>query len=201
MQGQTLAQLIKLALVLFLLVHPWRDIFLNIQRYVQGSADLHPLFSERLLFLRESLRFVCLALDLLRQGINLSQHQQAFLFKRGDLFFQGIAAALVIRQLKRLVLRNGGVFAGAAQRTGFAGLKPGTIAFQVFNRRFAFAEGFKIQKVLVFLFVLLATQRQRFIEFVLIGLGLLHAFTALAQALLQRLIAGMQRRQPLAQRA
>jgi hypothetical protein len=55
--------------------------------------------------------------------------------------------------------------------------------------------------VLVFLFVLLAAQRQRFIEFVLFGLGLLHAFTALAQALLQRLIAGMQRRQPLAQRA
>jgi hypothetical protein len=103
-----------------------------------------------LLFLRKRLRVVCLALDLLSQGIDLSQHQQAFLFKRGDLFFQRIAAALVIRQLKRLILLNGGMFAGTAQRTGFAGLKLGTIAFQIFNRCFTLAQGFQIQIVLVF---------------------------------------------------
>ena len=191
LQGETLAELIKLTLVLFLLVHPWRDIFLNIQRYVQGSAGFHPLFSECLLFLRESLRFVRLALDLLSQGINLSQHQQAFLFQRGHLFFQGVPAALVIRQLKRLVLLNGGMLAGAAQRAGFACLKLRTVVLQVFNRRFTFAQGLQVQIVLVFLFVLLAAQRQRFIEFALLRLGFLYAFIALAQALLQRLIASV----------
>ena len=72
---------------------------------------------------------------------------------------------------------------------------------QLLNCCFGFAQGFQVEIVLVFLFVLLAAQRQGFIEFILFGLRLLHAFTALAQALLQRLIAGMQRRQLLAQRA
>jgi hypothetical protein len=104
-----------------------------------------------LLFLRKRLRVVCLALDLLSQGIDLPQHQQAFLFQRGDLFFQRIAAALVIRQLKRLILLNGGMFAGTAQRTGFTCLKLGTIAFQIFNRCFTLAQGLQVEIVLVFL--------------------------------------------------
>ena len=123
LQGQTLAELIKLARVVFLLVHPWRDILLNIQSDIQRRARLQPRFSERLLFLRQGLRFVCLTLDLLSQGINLSQYQQTFLFKRGDLFFERITATLVIRQLKRPVGLHGRMLVGAAQRAGFACLK------------------------------------------------------------------------------
>ena len=67
-----------------------------------------------MLFLRERLRFVCCSLDLLRQGIDLSQHQQTLLFKRGDLFFQRVPAPLVIGELKRLIRINGGMFTGAA---------------------------------------------------------------------------------------
>ncbi|SAG56082.1 Uncharacterised protein [Enterobacter cloacae] len=80
MQRQTLAELIQLAFILLLCAHPECYIILNIQRYVQGGADLQPLFSECLFFLRESLCFLSLALDLLGQRIHLPEHQQSFLF-------------------------------------------------------------------------------------------------------------------------
>ena len=142
LQGQTLTELIKLALVVFLLVHPWRDIVLDRQRDIQGRAGFLPLFSERLLFLRQRLRVVCLTLDLLSESIDLSQHQQTFLFERGDLFFQGITATLIIRQFKRAVCLHGRMLAGAAQRTGFACLKLRTVMLQLLNCRFRFAQGF-----------------------------------------------------------
>ncbi|SAH91841.1 Uncharacterised protein [Enterobacter cloacae] len=80
MQRQTLAKLIQMAFILLLFAHPGGNIILNIQRYVQGGADLQPLFSECLLFLREGLYFLCLALDLLGERIHLPEHQQSFLF-------------------------------------------------------------------------------------------------------------------------
>lgn len=55
---------------------------------------------------------------------------------------------------------------------------------QLLNCRFGFAQGFQIEIVLVFLFVLLAAQRQRFIELRLFCLGSLQDLRILQQTLL-----------------
>ncbi len=93
------------------------------------------------------------------------------------------------------------MFGRSAEQAGFPGLQFGPIALQLFDLLFLLAQDFQIEIVLVFLFVLLAAQRQRFVEFCQLALRLLHAFVILAEALLQRLIAGMQGGQTLARRA
>ena len=74
LERQTLAQLVKLTLILLLFVHPRGNIFLNSQSDIQGRANRLPLFSERLLLLRERLSVVCLTLDLPGQGIHLTEN-------------------------------------------------------------------------------------------------------------------------------
>jgi hypothetical protein len=69
----------------------------NIPRDLQRGAGFLPRFSERLLFLSEPPGRFGLTLELLRQGVDLPEDQQTFFFQRGDLFFQRIAAALIIR--------------------------------------------------------------------------------------------------------
>ncbi|MNE51794.1 hypothetical protein D3C80_1464400 [compost metagenome] len=54
--------------------------------------------------------------------------------------------------------------------------------------------------MLVFLFILLSTQGQRLVKFSLLRLRLLHAFSVLSDALLQRLITGVKGGQLLARR-
>ena len=65
---------------------------------------------------------------------------------------------------------------------------------QLLNCRFGFAQGFQIEIVLVFLFVLLTAQRQRFSELRLFRLGFLQDLRILQQTFLQWLIARMKRR-------
>ncbi len=93
------------------------------------GAGLLPRFSKRLLFLCEPPGRFGVTLKLLRQGLDLPEDQQAFFFQRGDLLFQRIAAALIIRERQRGVLFNRRVFTGAAQRTGLTRLEPVAVAF------------------------------------------------------------------------
>ena len=69
----------------------------NIPRDVQSGARLLPPGSVRFLFLCEPPGRFGLTLELLRQGVDLPEDQQTFFFQRGDLFFQRVAAALIIR--------------------------------------------------------------------------------------------------------
>lgn len=113
------------------------------------GAGLLPRFSKRLLFLCEPPGRFGVTLKLLRQGLDLPEDQQAFFFQRGDLLFQRIAAALIIRERQRGVLFNRRVFTGAAQRTGLTRLEPVAVAFRVFNRFFPLAERLQVEIVLV----------------------------------------------------
>ena len=201
LQHQALAELIELLLVALLLLHPVVYLLRNIPRDVQRGAGLLPRFSKRLLFLCEPPGRFGVTLELLRQGLDLPEDQQAFFFQRGDLLFQRIAAALIIRERQRGVLFNRRVFTGAAQRTGLTRLEPVAVAFQVFNRFFPLAERLQVEIVLVFVFVLLPALRQGGVEFCLLRLRLLYAFGVLAQTLAQQLMLFMQGEQPLAQRS
>ena len=95
MQRQTLAKLVKLLFILLLLIQPGGDIVLNIQTHRQGSAYLLPLLSQHLRVLGQRLRLGGFPLKLGGEGIHLTQHQQAFLFEGGDLFFHRLPATLV----------------------------------------------------------------------------------------------------------
>lgn len=148
LQHQALAELIELLLVALLLLHPVVYLLRNIPRDVQRGAGLLPRFSKRLLFLCEPPGRFGVTLELLRQGLDLPD-QQAFFFQRGDLLFQRIAAALIIRERQRGVLFNRRVFTGAAQRTGLTRLEPVAVAFRVFNRFFPLAERLQVEIVLV----------------------------------------------------
>ena len=96
-EHQALAELIELLLVALLLLHPVVYLLRNIPRDLQSGAGFLPRFSERLLFLCEPPGRFGLTLELLRQGVDLPEDQQTFFFQRGDLFFQRVAAALIIR--------------------------------------------------------------------------------------------------------
>ncbi len=200
LQHQALAELIELLLVALLLLHPVVYLLRNIPRDVQRGAGLLPRFSKRLLFLCEPPGRFGVTLELLRQGLDLPEDQQAFFFQRGDLLFQRIAAALIIRERQRGVLFNRRVFTGAAQRTGLTRLEPVAVAFQVFNRFFPLAERLQVEIVLVFVFILFPAQRQGSVKFYLLRLRLLDAVGVLAQTLAQQLMLLMQGDQALAQR-
>ncbi|MNN94206.1 hypothetical protein D3C81_2127900 [compost metagenome] len=56
------------------------------------------------------------------------------------------------------------MFRRAAQRAGLTRFQAGAVRFKILDQRFLFAQGFQIQIVLVFLFVLLASRSQGLIK-------------------------------------
>ncbi len=120
-------------------------------------------------------------LELLRQGLDLPEDQQAFFFQR-DLLFQRIAAA---REIARRIVQSPGVH---RRRTADRAYPPraGRGSFRVFNRFFPLAERLQVEIVLVFVFILFPAQRQGGVKFYLLRLRLLDAVGVLAQTLAQR---------------
>ncbi|MNS66565.1 hypothetical protein D3C72_997840 [compost metagenome] len=117
-----------------------------------------------MLLLSERQGFCGFALTLVYQRFQLSAQQQSLFFKPFHFGVQFIAATLVSANLQRLIMRHGRMFGCTAQRAGFTRLEAGAVRLQTLDQRFLFAQGFQIQIVLVFLFVLLASRSQGLIK-------------------------------------